>query len=117
MTRLEGDLQREPGRDGIRQVDVTGQAVHPRQAAQRRKVRDGEACPVGLGHVDDSEVEQALTGAVERLGQGAEHEGGAVAQPEARGRLPDEVGLVIGAVGTGSRKGEARVQGGAVLGA
>jgi hydroxymethylglutaryl-CoA lyase len=35
-------------------------------------VGDGEAGPVGLGHLDDAEVEQPLAGAVERLGQRAE---------------------------------------------
>ena len=75
---------------------------------------DDEPGPVGLGHLDDAEVEQPLPGAVERLGERAEHEGLAVAQAEAGGRLPDE-----GRPGAGGarRQVEARVQLGAVVGA
>ena len=90
VPRLEGDAQREPRRHGIRQVEVAGCRAHPRLAPQPGQVGDGEAGPVGLGHLDDAEVEQPLAGAVERLGERAEHEGLAVAQPEAGGRLPDE---------------------------
>ena len=114
MARLEGGAQGEPRRHGIRQVEVAGCRAHPRLAPQPRQVGDGEAGPVGLGHLDDAEVEQPLAGAVERLGEGAEHEGLAVAQEEAGGRLPDEGGCAPAApVG----QVEARVQLGAVVGA
>ncbi len=113
MARLEGDPQRQPRRHGIRQVEVTGRRPHPRLASQPRQVGDGEPGPVGLGHLDDAEVEQPLAGAVERLGERPEHEGVVVAQPEARGRLPDEGGAPGCALG----QVEARVQLGTVVGA
>ena len=113
VPRLEGGPQRQPRRHGIRQVEVTGRRPHPRLAPQPGQVGDGEAGPVGLGHLDDAEVEQPLPGAVERLGQRAEHEGVAVAQPEPGGRLPDEGGAPGRALG----QVEARVQLGAVVGA
>ena len=100
-------------RHGLRQIEVAGCRAHPGLASQPRQVGDDEPGPVRLGHLDDAEVEQALTGAVERLGERAEHEGLAVAQPEAGGRLPDQGGATRRAGG----QVEARVQLGAVVGA
>ena len=113
VTRLEGGAQREPRRHGIGQVEVAGCRPHPRLAPQAGQVGDHEARPVGLGHLDDPEVEQTLAGAVERLGQGAQHEGLAVAQEEAGGRLPHQGGAPGRALG----QVEARVQLGTVVGA
>ena len=113
VARLEGGAQGEPRRHRLGQVEVAGCRPHPGLAPQAGQVGDHEAGPVGLGHLDDAEVEQALAGAVERLGQGAQHEGLAVAQEEAGGGLPDQ----RGAAGRPLGQVEARVQLGAVVGA
>ena len=113
VPRLVGDAQREPRRHGIRQVEVAGRGPHPCLAPQPGQVGDREAGPVGLGHLDHAEVEQPLAGAVERLGEGTEHEGLAVAQPEPGGGLPDQGGAAGGALG----QVEAGVQLGALVGA
>ena len=96
------------------QLEVAGRRAHAGLAPQPGQVGDGEAGPVGLGHLDDAEVEQPLAGAVERLGEGAEHEGLVVAQEEAGGRLADQGGPCAGAA---HRQVEAGVQLGAVVGA
>ena len=114
MARLEGDAEREPGRHGIRQLEAGGRRPHPRPATQPREVGDGEARPVGVGHLDDPEVEQPLAGAVERLGEGAEHQRLAVAQEEPGGGLPDERGR---RARRAHRQVEAGVQLGALVGA
>ncbi len=114
MPGLEGGAQGEPRRHGLGQVEVAGCRADPGLASQAGQVGDDEAGPVGLGDLDDAEVEQLLPGAVERLGEGAEHEGLAVAQVEAGGGLPDEGGPGAGGAG---RQVEARVQLGAVVGA
>ena len=91
VARLVGEPQRQPWRDGLGEVEGAVEGAHPGLAPQPGEVGDGEPRPVGLGDLDDAEVEQALAGAVERLGEGAEDEDVVVAQPEARRGRADEV--------------------------
>ena len=107
VPRLEGEPQRQARRDGLGEVEGAVEGAHPRLAAQPGEVGDGEPGPVGLGHLDDAEVEEPLAGAVERLGEGAEDEDVVVAQPEPGRRGADEVGAAdaAGEVEVGAQLG------------